>query len=90
MSSPYRFDELAEMDEHTLADLAAAHVERWTTTDELLAVNAEVMHSLYRAFVQAWGNEGTKLPDPLVIPRPGDSPVEKRAAGFGDLVRRMT
>lgn len=44
--------------------------KRWTQQDELLAMNAELVHAVYRAVI---GTSGSKPPKPLKIKRPGQS-----------------
>ena len=47
---------------------AEADAHKWTQQDELLALNAELIHAVYRAVI---GTSGNKPPKPLKISRPG-------------------
>lgn len=55
-------------------------VERraWGNAEELLAVQVELLHALWRAFILANTDASTRPNiDPLVIPRPGRPAVPK-------------
>lgn len=58
--------------------LEAIHEEveaaRWGQLEELLALNTEILHSLYRLMFAANTKKGTRLPKPLRIPRPSVGP----------------
>jgi hypothetical protein len=53
----------------------------WSTDQELLALNAELLDSLRRLYLQAHSKPGARLPDPLHIPRPGDRETPQRPRG---------
>lgn len=53
---------------------AETDARRWTQQDELLAVNAELIHAVYRAVI---GTSGNKPPKPLKITRPGQEDANK-------------
>jgi hypothetical protein len=53
----------------------------WTTDRELAAAQIEVTHSLLRAFISANTKPGSRLPDPLQIPRPGGTLTERKPRG---------
>lgn len=56
-----------------LVELADVESERWTNTDELLALLIEAVDLGNRMFLTANTKEGTKVPDPIVIQRPNRS-----------------
>lgn len=53
-----------------VAERARAEIDarQWTQQDELLALNAEMTHAVYRAVI---GSGGGKPPKPFRLPRPG-------------------
>ena len=55
-----------------MAERARAEQEarKWTQQDELLAINAELVHALLSAFVVANGGKKSR---PFRIPRPGQA-----------------
>ncbi len=53
----------------------------WPAERELAAVTVELLHSILRTYVSANSKPGTRLPEPLHIPRPWDTSKEKRKAG---------
>ncbi|MDF1596942.1 MAG: hypothetical protein P1T08_12760 [Acidimicrobiia bacterium] len=55
----------------------------WGYTEELLAVIAELVHENIRVLVKANSKKGTRLPDPLRLPRPWTPP--RRPATAHDL-----
>lgn len=55
---------------------ADAEAQRWTQRDELMALNAELVHAVYRAIL---GTTGNKPPKPLRITRPGQEKSEQTA-----------
>ncbi len=63
--------------------------EDWTTDRELAAAQVEVTHSLLRAFISANSKQGSKLPDPLQIPRPGGTLTKRKPRGttMRDLIK---
>lgn len=44
---------------------------RWSPELEIAATHAEISHALLRAFLGVHRARGTRLPEPLSIPRPG-------------------
>lgn len=46
-----------------------------------MAVHAELLHSFFRGWLGAHVKQGTKLPEPLHIPRPWDTQKEARRRG---------
>jgi hypothetical protein len=63
----------------------------WSTDTELAAINAELLDSLRRMYLQAHSKRGQKLPDPLHIPRPWDRKTSKAKRGttLGEMVMQM-
>jgi hypothetical protein len=70
----------------------------WGTTEELLALNAEVTHSAIRVLLAAFSKKGSSLPKPLHVPRPWDvrrrprprrRVAESELAAYGGAVRRI-
>jgi hypothetical protein len=62
----------------------------WGTTEELLALNAEVTHAAVRVLLAAFSRKGASLPKPLRVPRPWDvsrrsRPKPKRRIAEADL-----
>lgn len=51
-------------------ELAAAHRDRWTHTDELLALLLEKLDQLYGFTVQAWAKNPPRHRPPFRYPRP--------------------
>ena len=47
-------------------------VPGWGSAEELLALNAEVAHSIVRVLVAAFSKKGAQLPKALKVPRPSD------------------
>jgi hypothetical protein len=45
-------------------------VPGWGSDQELLALNAEVTHSIVRVLISAYSKKGAKVPKPLKVPRP--------------------
>lgn len=85
--------ELLELDGRTFDELELAVAERWTPELELLAINAELTHALYAAFVAANSKKGAQVPKPLRIPRPGDAAAEQdgpRRMSAGEFARAMS
>lgn len=71
-----------------LASLGEAHTDqRWGDSEELLALIAELLHTLIRVTVKANSKPGTRVPEPLHIRRPGEP--EKPAMTMGEMARRM-
>jgi hypothetical protein len=63
-------------------------VQGWTTDRELLAVIAELLHSLVQVTLRV--NGAKNVGPPLRIPRPGEEPYEepkKPAVSFGQFAR---
>jgi hypothetical protein len=58
-----------------LVAVMAAQRERWGVTDELLAKLVEAVDLSNRMFLMAHTTEGTEVPEPVVIPRPGTDTV---------------
>lgn len=84
-------DDLIGLDDDVRNTVAVALSERWTNIEELLAINAEATDRLYRAFIAAWSDKKTDMPEPLRIERPGAvRPPEKPAVSIGALARQMT
>ena len=54
--------------------IARAAGSKWTQTEELLALIAEILHQLLIVTAKAYGAKDTDLPEPLRIPRPYDGP----------------
>jgi hypothetical protein len=73
--------EILNLDGRLFDELELAAAEHWSPELELLAVQCEVTHALYRAYVGAHSKKGAKLPPPLQIPRPGSKaePAEQPA-----------
>jgi len=67
-----------------LAALEVAHRDRWTRNEELLRVIALRIDLLWRQIVVSGGGDD---PDPLSLPRPGDTPPPKPS--LRDVARRM-
>lgn len=83
---------MAQLDDVVLATIADAQSQRWSQTDELLALNAQLTHELLRRFIAAWGGDKEKVPEPLEIRRPGREPVPRKtpkAASMGEMARQM-
>lgn len=71
------------MDSALIRALVPARRDDWGNTEELLATVAEVGYETFRVVYAANSKEGTTIPGPLRIPRPGkpvDTPVEQRKA----------
>jgi hypothetical protein len=68
-----------------VAERARAEVEaqRWTQQDELLAMNAELVHAVYRAVI---GTSGNKPPKPLKIKRPGSADSDTQVMSHKQLL----
>lgn len=62
---------------------AEADAHRWTQQDELLAVNAELVHAVYRAVI---GSSGGKPPKPLKIKRPGQPDSDAKVMSHRQLL----
>lgn len=63
--------------------------ERWTTTDELLALNVEMTANVARlcvALLNAWSERKNPIPEPLHIRRPGE---QTPTVTMGEMARRM-
>lgn len=69
----------------------AAHRRAWGNTEELLAIVAETLDALLRAFVQVNSNpnQPTRPSPPLRIPRPGREQPKAEAMTLGDLARNL-
>jgi hypothetical protein len=68
------------------------HDERggWSTTDHLLALNAELTHAVYRQLVASTPTKYPKrIPALLHIPRPGEETAKPNVMRPRDLFRRM-
>lgn len=61
-----------------------AHTPGWSTTEELLALVAELVDTGNRYFYSANSKRGTRPPDPVRITRPNRRP--RRVATSADLV----
>ena len=53
----------------------------WNADRELSAVTVELLHSILRTYVSANSKAGTRLPEPLHIPRPWDTPKGRPNTG---------
>ena len=51
----------------------------WTQETELLATQAELLHSFMRIWISANSKPNARLPEPLQIPRPWGTQETKRA-----------
>lgn len=69
----------------------AAQRRAWGHAEELLALVAELLDALLRAFIRANSdpNRPVSLPDPIHIPRPGREPTPAPTVSLGDLARQM-
>jgi hypothetical protein len=67
-----------------------ARAAQWGHMEELLALNVEVTHALYRLTLAVWSDKGTTLPTPLRIPRPSDEPDEEEDVPEPEPVTRET
>lgn len=89
MAVPCAPDSLLRLPLAVFAEVARAVGERdrdrWTWETELAAVNAEVTHALYAAFVAVHARKGSPPVEPLRIERPGrrdaDEPQGKTVSG---------
>lgn len=72
--------ELEGLEVDQLLELSDAATERyeWTTVEELLAQQNELIHSLLRITMKASGAKQHDLPRPLKIDRPRDKRDKKR------------
>lgn len=52
--------------------LGRAYKARWTSEQELLATACELLSTLLIVTIKANSKKGTKVPEPLHIPRPWD------------------
>lgn len=73
------------------AAVEQAEAARWTDLHELVALNAELTHSVWR---QLYASAGGKPPEPLKIPRPKgvrpeDEPIVMRPSEFGKMMARQ-
>lgn len=50
-------------------------VPGWGSTEELLALNAEVTHAVVRVLIAAFSKKGASVPKPLRVPRPEREPA---------------
>lgn len=53
-----------------------AKARRWGHVEELLAINTEILHALYRLTLAMNSKERTPLPEPFRYPRPSNKPDE--------------
>ena len=63
--------ELLALDAEMFDAVVEARSERWTTETELLASALELAHAHFLAFVRVNSKKSAKLPEPLVVERPG-------------------
>lgn len=81
----------AFMHDSTLYAAYAKEAEdaRWTDLHELLALNTEVTHAMYRQLRANAGAKEQDIPEPLEIPRPGVTrqQEEKRVVSPGEASR---
>lgn len=70
---------LAELDDWWLTAMLDAHAERWGVVEELLAVQAELLHASFVAFLKANAKSGSSMPRPLQIARPSHRRERKSA-----------
>ena len=62
----------------------------WTEDRELAAIQIELLDSLRRTYIAANSKKGARMPDPIRIPRPWDSPREassRRGTSLKELIR---
>jgi hypothetical protein len=64
----------------------------WTTDHELQALTIEMLDSIRRLYMQAHVRKGTKLPQPVSIPRPWNRAKErptKSGTTLGEMIAAM-
>lgn len=62
---------LLALDGEWFAALDEALEERWSHATELAAQQVELLHALLLTYLRQHSKRGTRLPAPLVVPRPG-------------------
>lgn len=81
---------MLEEDPDDYQALVEAQAQKWTHTDELLALILEQLGVTHAAIVRLWAKEGTKAPDPIRYRRPFDPPPQKpRAATRAEIMDRI-
>lgn len=61
----------------------------WGITEELLAKIIEIIDLGNRQFVMANVKKGTRIPDPIRIPRPGELKKSRRTASANEIVELL-
>lgn len=45
---------------------------------EVTAAQTGILHELFRLTLKVWGGKGTKVPEPMTLPRPGELTLPRR------------
>jgi hypothetical protein len=55
--------------------------DNWSFEREMQAATVELLHTVLRTYLSANTKPGTRMPEPLQIPRPGGTQTPKRPRG---------